>query len=60
MRKTIERAAIATATTMLASFRVRRRSSMLHELSDAQLEDIGLTRHDFGRVAGLKALWRFR
>lgn len=60
MRKTIARAANAVATTMLAARRVRRNAWMLHELSDAQLKDIGLTRSDIGHVARLKASWPAR
>jgi uncharacterized protein YjiS (DUF1127 family) len=50
MRTTIARAALAAATTMLCAHRERRNARMLHELSDAQLKDIGLTRSDIGRV----------
>ncbi|MCT7378621.1 DUF1127 domain-containing protein [Chelativorans salis] len=50
MRATIARAAIAAATTMLRARRARCNAWMLHELSDAQLKDIGLTRSDIPRV----------
>ncbi|RJT40372.1 DUF1127 domain-containing protein [Mesorhizobium waimense] len=53
MKKTFARAAIDAATTMLSERRARRYASMLHALSDAQLNDIGLTRFDIGRgIAG--------
>jgi uncharacterized protein YjiS (DUF1127 family) len=51
MRTTIARAVFAAVTTMLSARRARRNASMLHELSDAQLKGIGLTRSDIGRVA---------
>jgi uncharacterized protein YjiS (DUF1127 family) len=51
MRKTFARAAIAAATIMLSAGRVRRNIRMLHELSDAQLKDIGLARFDIEHVA---------
>jgi uncharacterized protein YjiS (DUF1127 family) len=60
MTKTIADAVIAATTGMLAARRVRRRSWMLHELSDAQLKDIGLTRYDIGRVTRHKASWPAR
>jgi uncharacterized protein YjiS (DUF1127 family) len=51
MRRTFVRAAFASATTMLSARRARRNTWMLHELSDAQLKDIGLTRFDIEHVA---------
>lgn len=50
MRTTITRAVIAAATTMLSARRARRNASIFHELSDAQLKDIGLTRSEIRRV----------
>jgi uncharacterized protein YjiS (DUF1127 family) len=51
MRKTFARGVIDAATTMLSARRARRNTWMLHELSDAQLKDIGLTRFDIWHVA---------
>lgn len=50
MRTTIARAAIAAATTMLLARRARRDARMLHDLTDAQLKDIGLTRSAIGQA----------
>jgi uncharacterized protein YjiS (DUF1127 family) len=50
MRTTIARAVIAAATTMLSARRARRNAWILHELSDAQLKDIGLARSAIGHV----------
>ncbi|AXS40746.1 DUF1127 domain-containing protein [Breoghania sp. L-A4] len=60
MIKTIARAALATATTMLAARRMRRKPQTVHGLSDAELTDIGLTRYDIGRGARRKASWPAR
>jgi uncharacterized protein YjiS (DUF1127 family) len=51
MRTTITRAAISAAANLLAMRRTRRNAWILHELSDAQLKDIGLTRFDIGHLA---------
>ncbi|HEV2898820.1 MAG TPA: DUF1127 domain-containing protein [Pseudaminobacter sp.] len=41
----------AAFAVLLSRCRARRNAGLLHELSDAQLKDIGLTRSDIGRVA---------
>lgn len=50
MKNIIARATIAVATGTLDTRRTRRNAWMLHELSDAQLKDIGLTRSDIPRI----------
>ena len=48
--RTLLALAPAAFAALLSSGRARRNAGLLHELSDAQLKDIGLTRSDIGRV----------
>ena len=42
----IARAALGAATTLRLAYRAHRNALLLHELSDAQLKDIGLMRSE--------------
>jgi uncharacterized protein YjiS (DUF1127 family) len=51
MRRTLSTAVLSAAAALRAARHTRRNARVLHQLSDATLKDIGLTRSGIWRVA---------